>query len=177
MKKLSASPQLSAALSLSSSQWLIINALSFQAIWWLGVLGQNQYLWLSAVIVALQFTVLKAKLTEFKIMLVASVIGFSLDMLLIQFGVFVFSTFPWWLLILWGGFSITLNHSLGFCHRLAWYLQALLGGVSGSLSYLAGAKFYAVSLPMGQLQSSLILAVIWSVLFPVLLSISGRLSR
>lgn len=174
MTKLSVSPQSSA---LSSSQWLILNALSFQAIWWLGVLGQNQYLWLSAMIVALQFVLVKAKLVEFKVMLIASVIGISIDMLLIQSGVFVFSVFPWWLLILWGGFSLTLNHSLGFCHRLAWYLQALLGAVSGSLSYLAGAKFNAVSLPMGQLESTLILAVIWSMLFPVLIFISDRLTR
>ena len=51
-------------------------------------------------------------------------------------------------------------------------LQVILGGVFGSLSYIAGAQFNAVTLPFGESISMLILAVVWAILLPLFIKIS-----
>lgn len=156
---------------------LMLNVVSFQAIWWLGVLYQNQFVLISMMLIGLHFLLSAQKKIDAVILLTVTALGASVDVGLTYFGVFVFASIPWWLLLLWGYFSLTLNSSLGFTHKFNLPVQAIIGGVSGCLSYLAGAKFDAVVLPLGLTYSAIILAVIWSVLFPVLLYIAARLSR
>jgi hypothetical protein len=57
------------------------------------------------------------------------------------------------------------------------YLQALIGSVSGPLSYYAGYKMGSVALPEGVLKSLFILAVIWAVLLPVFIIVLSHLYR
>ena len=45
-------------------------------------------------------------------------------------------------------------------------LQALLGGIFGTLSYVAGAQFNAVTLPYGNVISAVVLFFVWLVLLP-----------
>ncbi|UJF21558.1 DUF2878 domain-containing protein [Shewanella sp. OMA3-2] len=156
---------------------LLLNTVGFQATWWLGVLYHNQFIFVSLMLIGLHFLISDHKRADLVILLVITTLGVAVDVGLTYFGVFVFTAIPWWLLLLWGYFSLTLNSSLGFAHKLNMPVQAIVGGVSGCLSYLGGAKFAAVALPLGLTYSAIILAVIWSVLFPVLLHISARLSR
>ncbi|WP_434952736.1 DUF2878 domain-containing protein [Shewanella sp. HL-SH4] len=156
---------------------ILLNAVSFQAIWWLGVLYQNQFILVSLMLIGLHFLLSDQKRADVLILLVITALGAAVDVGLTYFGVFVFASTPWWLLLLWGYFSLTLNVSLGFAHKFNLPVQVIIGGVSGCLSYLAGAKFDAVILPLGMTPSAIILAVIWSVLFPVSLHIAARLSR
>ena len=154
---------------------LVFNALSFQCIWWLGVLYQNQFIAISILFVFFHFALSKNKKSDLLVLLGVSTLGIVVDISLIHFGVFEFATTPWWLGLLWCFFALTLNSSLAFAHKLRLPLQLILGGVSGSLSYLAGANFGAVVLPFGTIYSAIMLAVIWSALFPVSMTIAARL--
>lgn len=96
--------------------------------------------------------------------------GCLLDALLWQLGLFEFAAgFPVWLALLWLGFALTLAHGLRWLVALPRWQQALIGGLGGASSYLAGAAMGAVHLPWGLGISGGVLAVIWSVWLPVLL--------
>ncbi|GGP61878.1 DUF2878 domain-containing protein [Shewanella saliphila] len=158
--------------------FIILNALSFQLVWWAGVLAGNQLLLLSIVLVVSHFLLSQSQRLDFQLMCLCAVIGMSVDTLLTWAGVFVFADTPYWLALLWLVFALSLRYSLVFFQRIAVSLQALFGAVFGTLSYIAGAEFNAVVLPYGQWVSAIVLAVIWSVLFPVLLMISrGEYTR
>lgn len=98
-----------------------------------------------------------------------AVLGIVIDGSLTLLGVFQFSHFPWWLALLWLHFCLSLRHSLAFMQRLPVVIQALLGGVFGSLSYLAGAHFGAVYLPFDASVTAGILALVWAILLPFML--------
>ena len=154
---------------------VVFNALCFQCIWWLGVLYQNQFIIISILLVLLHFAVSKNKKSDLLVLLAVSSLGIVVDISLVHFGVFEFSTPPLWLALLWCFFALTLNSSLAFAHKLRLPLQVILGGISGSLSYLAGANLGAVTLPLGTVYSVAIFIVIWCVLFPVSMTIAARL--
>lgn len=98
-----------------------------------------------------------------------AVLGIVIDSLLTLLGVFQFSHLPWWLALLWLHFCLSLRHSLAFMQRCPVVIQALLGGVFGSLSYLAGAHFGAVYLPHEESVTAAILALVWAFLLPFML--------
>ncbi len=102
--------------------------------------------------------------------------GFGLDMLLWYSGWFLFAGFPWWLLLLWASFVLTLGHGLAWLQHYprAWMA---LGAMGGAGSYLAGAHAGAVLLPRGWLPSGLLLATCWALLLPLLLILDQRNRR
>ena len=55
---------------------------------------------------------------------------------------------PIWIVALWFGFGTLPNASLAWL-KGRWFLQALLGAVSGPLTYWAGAKLGAATMPDG----------------------------
>ncbi|WP_153913622.1 DUF2878 domain-containing protein [Shewanella sp. TC10] len=150
----------------------IINALAFQVIWWAGVLAGNQLIIIPVLLVVWHFVVSQQKKFDFKVLVVCGVIGIALDTVLTFTGLFEFTVFPFWLGLLWCYFAISLNYSLALFNRLPISVQALLGGVFGSLSYIGGANLQAVSLPNGTVFSGLILLMVWSLMFPLLLWIA-----
>ena len=84
--------------------------------------------------------------------------------------------FPLWLALLWLGFALTLAHGLRWLVVLPRWQQALIGGLGGASSYLAGAAMGAVHLPWGLWISGGVLAVIWVVWLPVLQWTMGKLN-
>ncbi|WP_394129651.1 DUF2878 domain-containing protein [Shewanella maritima] len=156
---------------------VLFNAASFQLVWWLGVLYDNQYLWLSTTVIAVHVLLSKQKQVDVITLLACAIIGISIDGMLVLSGVFHFAQSPIWLMCLWCIFALSLNYSLAAFKRLPTLLQATLGGVFGALSYIAGAKFEAVSFPLDLFLTSILLFLIWSALFPVLLFISSWVSH
>ena len=150
----------------------IINVLAFQVIWWAGVLAGNQLIIIPILLVVWHFVVSQQKKFDFKVLAVCGVIGIALDTVLTLTGLFEFTVFPFWLGLSWCYFAISLNYSLALFNRLPISVQALLGGVFGSLSYICGANLQAVSLPNGTVFSGLILLMVWSLMFPLLLWIA-----
>ncbi len=161
------------------SQKFWINLIGFQAIWWLSILHGNTAAIFVALLIFLHFYFHSSPESEVLIVLVTAILGFWFDMLLAGLNFFIFpnqeSGFPFWLLLLWMGFCSTLRQSLGF-FRGRYLLSSVCGALAGSLTYLTAARLGAVELGLSELHSLLILAIIWSGLFPLLIFISNRMS-
>lgn len=93
--------------------------------------------------------------------------GVLLDGILRRMGVFAFNeAAPWlpaWLMLLWGCFATTLEHSLAWLLRKA-SLAAVLGGIAGGASYAAGQRLGAVEFPLGMWATLAILVPVWATL-------------
>lgn len=151
---------------------VVLNLLMFQVVWWLSILYLNSSLWLTIPLLLVHFSLSSAVRKDFGLMLKIAIFGFAFDNALMFAGVFQFQQFPFWLLLIWCHFAISLRYSLGFTQKLSWQLNALLGGVFGCLSYLAGARFEAVVLPFEVFYSALILFFVWLVMFPMFVNVT-----
>lgn len=124
----------------------VVQAVLFQANWFACVLGGA--LWGAAGICLLAW--FSARVGRLSVDLcaagVAALVGLCLDTLWIHLGVLDFAgapVAPLWIVFLWMGVGMSLNHSLSFfkAHPL---LGGLLGAMSAPLCYLAGERLGAV---------------------------------
>lgn len=159
--------------------FILYNALSFQAVWWSSVLWLNTSLLLTIPLLLFHFILLASlgkheyRKVDLLLMLKVAALGIGIDTVLAVLGLFEFALFPWWLGCLWLHFALTLNHSLAFMRPLPLIFQALLGGIFGGLSYLAGVEFNAVNLPYGNVISGFVLFFVWLVLLPFLIQLAN----
>lgn len=158
-----------------ASQNFWINLIGFQLIWWLCILFGNTWLAVIWLLLALHLFFHREPLVEVWSVLICTTIGFALDTLLTFQGVFIFHNNslmpPVWLLALWCSFSATLRQSLSFFSK-HYVMAAILGALGGSGAYLAAEKFGEVSFGLSLWHTALLLAGIWSVLFPSLIWLS-----
>ncbi len=158
---------------------LVINAVGFQVAWWALVAGvapgyEGAALALSALLAAahLRFFSPRPK-RELGLALAAWLLGLGFDSLLQAGGFITFQgaslgpLSPFWLWALWALFGLTLDASMSFLQRRHWSLSAVLGGIFGPLSYLAGAKLGAATLVVNPLNFAA-LALAWAIAMPLL---------
>lgn len=160
----------------------LLNALCFQLGWFACVLGGSAV----AVPVTAVLLLIHGKYfvsSQFEWLLIAGMAttGLLLDGLLGKLGIFTFEEQGWflipiWLLCLWSLFAATLCHSLAWLqHRLL--LALILGAVAGPVSYLAGSKMSAVSLPQPLLVTIMVIGSVWAIVFPLSLYLARRCRR
>jgi hypothetical protein len=165
------------------------NALGFQMVWCATVAGAARGWWwagpLAVSIFAIwQLSVSRAPRDDLVLMLVAAVIGFAVDSAWVLLGFMRFSTpAPWselapiWIVSLWVGFALTLNHSLAGLKQHLWLAMGL-GLVGGPLAYaFAERTWRAVELgdPVWLVFGALALA--WGAATPALLFAARGLDR
>ena len=156
--------------------WLIANALWLQAGWWVCVLGA-QTPWLLLLVppgLALHLRLCPDARNEAMALLRAALAGCALDSLLGMLGVFNFATWPLplWLAVLWLVLASGLRHSLAWTGSPMWR-GALLGAVGGPLAYLGGARLADVGLPLGDMQTALLLMPVWALALPLLVRLAA----
>jgi hypothetical protein len=77
--------------------------------------------------------------------------------------------------VLWIAFALTLNHSMGFLRGRPW-LAAAFGLAGGPLAYWVAVKVWnAASFGPSELQSLLVLGIVWAVLTPILMYLAVRM--
>ncbi len=157
----------------------VINFVIFQCIWFACVLGGNEYLALSIALIALHFTLSSSRKRDLKTLAIVTIIGGACDITLSLSGVLVFDTplIPAWLLVLWGGFSLTLTHSLAWLSSAHKSLQGTLGAMGGSASYFAGHKLDAVNFTYETLPTLGVIFILWGSLIPIFYSMVNRYAR
>ena len=155
--------------------WLWIQALGFQVIWFLAVVGKNARLIFPFSILILQLYLSPRTKDDLKILPLA-LLGIFLDLSFTKLGLFVFDSFPWWLITLWLSFVLNFGHSLIFLRNLKLYWQSILGAAGGCYAYLLSWKLDAVDLPMGAIISGSIIAVAWACILPLMIR-SDRFMR
>lgn len=167
----------------SSKASILINAALFQIVWFACVIGGAKgLLWpalISFAVLALwQLPAKRRHASDVRLLLAAIILGLVFDSLWVQLGFLEFvdqrpfsMLAPAWIIILWMGFALTINHSLVWMN-IHPALPAVLGAICGPSSYLAGIKLGAVSYQADVALISVCLGVSWgfSVWFLVWLS-------
>lgn len=157
-------------------RWFWGQLILFQCLWLIAILGQNEWLIAAILLLISHFVFTSSRRHDWRVLPIA-LIGIVMDTLLTMLGVFEFSHIPYWLALLWAGFILSLGHSLRWLNHLPRLLLIPIGAIAGTLSYLAGWRLDAVVLPMGPMQSSIILALSWAVIFPLLVVLNDHIRR
>jgi hypothetical protein len=159
-------------------RFLIANALGFQCVWFASVLGASHSLpWAGPlallVFAALHFAWTPDRHGDLRMLALALPMGLAVDSLLVASGLLQFaSPWPWpqlapaWILAMWAGFALTLNHSMAFL-RGRHGLALVFGAAGGPLAYLGAARgFDAVDFGLGLPLALGALALLWGLALP-----------
>lgn len=109
--------------------------------------------------------------------LLLAVVGLALDSLWIRLGILDFhgvGLAPVWIVMMWMGVALTVNHSLSLFLERPW-LGALLAAGSAPLCYLGGQRLGGV-IVASELGLALV-ALAWLLIFAVVFTQTGRLKR
>lgn len=161
----------------------LINAGLFQVLWLSAVYGSALgWVWpcifLLIILACWQLQATKRAQSDIKLILIALLMGLIIDSAWINLGIMTFTNqgpiswlSPVWILTLWAGFALTINHSMSWLksHPL---LPSLLGLISAPLSYYAGKKFGAVEYNFDTLLVSAYIGLVWAIALPLLVRIS-----
>jgi len=161
------------------------NLIGFQIVWMASVGGAAQgWWWLGPVAVCLfaswQITVSRMRRSDVNLVLLCAVLGFALDSAWVQLGFMRFAApEPWanfapiWIIAMWVGFALTVNHSLSSLKRWPW-AAAALGLVGGPIAYWAAARAWsAVAIEASWLPYAA-LGIAWALVTPALLKVADR---
>jgi hypothetical protein len=109
--------------------------------------------------------------------LLLALLGFGLDSLWIRAGVLDFhgaGLAPVWIVMMWAGAALTVNHSLSFFLDRP-LLGAVLAAGSAPLCYLGGARLGGVI--VSNEAGLALISLAWLVAFGAVFALSGRLGR
>ncbi len=153
-----------------------LNIIVFNLLWIGLVLGRETLIHLTLPSLLIYLACL-FRIGELKVhqILIPALIGITIDSSLTFFGIFIFPEssliIPFWLIVLWINFSTTLTLSLSFIGKNK--LVAFgLGATALPFNYTVGERLGAVTFGDPYLFSILILALVWSVSFPILFIVS-----
>lgn len=157
-----------------------INFIGFQIVWFAAVLGASKGLWWPGPLAAFVFATVHLlgpmRLRgDASLVIVALLLGCVVDSAYASSGVLRYAApfpstqfAPLWILGLWAGFALTLNHSLAYLARRPW-VAAVAGAIVGPISYWsAGRAFDAVQLGGPLWRSLVALSVGWTIAMLVL---------
>lgn len=161
----------------SGKLFLLINILLFQSVWWLLVLKGNSAIGIALVIIIFHLLLSPRKKADLLLVSILAPLGMLIDASLTSINIFSFEQIPYWLGCLWVMFALTFNHSLSPLCRAPVYIQALLGGIFGSISYYSGSLLNAVILPQNKTITLIVLFIVWLVLFPLQILISNAINN
>lgn len=155
----------------SDRQYLVINALAFQATWPICVLGGS----LVAVVTTAFMLVMHLHQVsdvrrESLFIAQATAIGFLCDLALVSGGVMITGGVlpPLWLTCLWTLFATTIGYPMRFFFGRFW-LSLITGAVFAPISYFAGARLAGVGLMSPEWMALLIIGLMWALAFPLLI--------
>jgi len=129
---------------------------------------------LTAALITFHYAAVADIRSELNRVLPCAALGMGVDFTLVMTGVFDFGTslFPLWMVCLWFVFPTVLPRAMAFLGEGTW--RPIILGAIAPANYLAGAKFGAVTLPLGDVTTMLILVPLWMVMLPLMVKFSQR---
>jgi len=158
----------------------VLNFAMFYGGWFACVLGAARGdPWLGpatvAVLLLVHFWLAPDWAPEVRLVLVIGLFGFALDTLQASAGLYSFtraSVAPWlcppWMVAVWMVFGSTLNASMAWLSG-RYGVAAVLGALSGPVSYAAGARLGAIELSTSAVASLVGISLVWTLAMPTLL--------
>lgn len=157
-----------------------LNFLGYQLLWFLAVLGKEPVLPVLALLLLLHLALVRNRASEAALMAGAALLGSAFDLALTLAGFYRFddtgATLPLWLPLIWMGFAATLRHSMAFMVGRP-RLMTAAATVFAPLTYLAAARFGAVSFPFGNVATALVIGLSWWAITPLLLRLEVLTSQ
>ena len=162
------------------------NLFGYQATWfavawsaghgraWIGMLA-------CLVFIGAQWRCSHARRADARVLLAALACGVLVEGIAARAGLLAYASAfpavpaPAWIVLLWGAFAMTMNHSMAWFAPRPWR-AAVFAGVGGPLAYLGAARgFAALAFPDPAWPALLYLGVAWAIALPLLLRVaSGR---
>ena len=164
----------------------LINFVLFQLAWFAGILGaahQQALIGILGMVLcgALHLRSLPrvSRRAEYVLMFQCFCLGTLIDTVLMHAGIMVYASpnpigfiSPLWMSLLWVALAMTLNHSLAWLKNKYW-LSAILGSITGPLSYLAGVRLDAGRMPH-EIYSLVTLSIVWALTMPLIMFLSQK---
>lgn len=166
---------------------MLVNIIAFKIGWVSSVIGVANDLPLlgPAVIllaIGIHLVAVRRPANELLLIVLTGVIGAIIDSVMISAGwlsypsgMLIAGFSPYWIIAMWMLFATTFNVSLRWLKERM-FLAAVLGALSGPLSYYVGARFGAVTLNDFTIAMTA-LAIGWGALMPGLLLLAKRLDQ
>lgn len=164
---------------------VFINAVLFQVLWLACAFGAaKQLIWPSClalvVLMVWQLHPKRRHNSDVTLMLLAVILGLIIDSLWVYLGLMKFElALPWeviapfWIILLWIGFALTVNHSMMWLKN-KWYLPIAMGMIGAPIAYLAGQKFGALTFTASTPVVALSLGAAWAIALTMMIKVSER---
>lgn len=162
-----------------------VNYLLYQIGWFSCILGASRGYPISGAFCALLMMIIhlllaESRSAELRLMLYACLVGIVIDSVQQELGVFTFKMepdwplwLPLWVLIIWAQFATLFHYALYWLSG-RYLLGAVFGLLGGPLAYWGGIRLGAAEFGDNLLFSMISLALVWSLITPLLLYLSGR---
>lgn len=166
-----------------------INFIAFQVVWFAAVLGAAYGLWWTGPLALAGFAAYHLRSDvrskgDLRLMVLALALGFATDTLMAGCGLSTYASpvpaaplAPFWILSLWAGFALTLNHSMHWFTARP-FVAAPMAAIFGPVSYYgAGRAWGAVTIaePVGLALG--VLSMCWLLAMLALSLAARRFSR
>jgi len=163
----------------------LINFVLYQTGWLIIVISAaKKRPWLGSAaglfLIAVHLVLARERKPEALNILWIGLLGTFVDTIQAFFGVFVFESgywsfwiAPFWITVMWMQFATLFHFALSWLTG-RYILAAVLGFMGGPAAFLTGQRLGGVIFPYGTIYSLKVLALVWAVLLPVVLWISGR---
>lgn len=160
------------------------NALGYQAVWLITVYsaGRGQAwpgMLACAAFVAVQWRASHQRAADTRVLAAALACGLIVDGACAATGLLRYASptpplpAPLWIVLLWGAFALTLNHSMTWFARRPW-AAAAFAAAGGPLAYLGAARgFGAVRFADPAWPALAVLAAAWACALPLLLRVAA----
>lgn len=164
----------------------LINMIWMQVLWFAAVLGATEDFFWPCLIVLVLFSTWQLQPSfrqknDLPLMPVAILLGLVLDSTWVRLGWIEFASpqpegfAPYWIIALWAGFALTINHSMGWLKQRL-ILAGFLGAMFGPLSYLSAQRLGALQLASESWDWFFGLAIGWGLALPFLLVMAKYLT-
>lgn len=155
---------------------LLIISIWFEVVWFCAVIGNYslQTVTIALVAATLLFSAFKLPLNWFKCAIVFAV-GLAIDYGNFALGIFEFQSdrFPVWLVALWAIFVWYTYFLYPLVSQYPLALVSVVGGIAGTLSYVAGESLGAVSFGTSVIMTTGILLIEWTLIIALIMKVYG----
>lgn len=155
---------------------LILISTWFQVIWFIAVIGQSSWQWLTLLLVTftILLTAFQVKMEWIKLVAIVA-LGLGVDWVNMSLGILQFEhgALPFWLVSLWVIFSWYSYFLYPILSQYPSLIVSIIGGVGGALSYSAGEKLGAVTFGYPITLTACILLLEWAILIALIFRVYG----
>ncbi|MEF1282667.1 DUF2878 domain-containing protein [Vibrio sp. M250220] len=155
---------------------LILISTWFQIIWFVAVIGQTSWHWLTLLLVTftLLITAMRSEFAWKKLAVIVAV-GISVDSVNMALGLLHFEQgyLPLWLVSLWVIFAWYCYFLYPVVSQYPLSIVSVIGGIGGALSYSAGEKLNAVTFGLPIVLTAGILLIEWTIMVLLIFKVYG----